>query len=165
MPTTKTYTTYKFDELPKEVQSIAISNLYTINVEHDWYDVIYEDASNIHLKITAFDADRGSYIKWDRQRSFEEVADAILGNHGEVCETYNLAKKYLEDLKAIESEEEKGNNPTDSLDAIDGEFEYALKEEYLSMLRKEYEYQTSEEAIKETILANDYDFTIDGKIG
>jgi hypothetical protein len=32
------------------------------------------------------------------------------------------------------------------------------------MLRHEYEYLTSEEAIKETLIINEYDFTIDGKI-
>jgi hypothetical protein len=29
-------------------------------------------------------------------------------------------------------------------------------------LEKEYDYMTSEEAIKETIIANDYEFTKDG---
>lgn len=31
------------------------------------------------------------------------------------------------------------------------------------MLEKEYEYQTSDEAVKETIIANEYEFTADGK--
>jgi len=34
----------------------------------------------------------------------------------------------------------------------------------MSILRQEYEYQTSEEAIIETIAANDYDFTNEGRI-
>jgi hypothetical protein len=34
--------------------------------------------------------------------------------------------------------------------------------EYLEMLRQEYEYQTSEEAIIETIEANEYTFLEDG---
>jgi hypothetical protein len=47
---------------------------------------------------------------------------------------------------------------------LDTEFQRALGKEYLSILRREYEYQTSEEAIIETIEANDYDFTEDGRI-
>jgi hypothetical protein len=31
-------------------------------------------------------------------------------------------------------------------------------------LEKEYEYLTSEETIKESLIANEYDFTEDGKI-
>lgn len=53
---------------------------------------------------------------------------------------------------------------TGLLDDLDAAFARALSEEYLSILRQEYDYQTSEEAIKGTIEANDYDFTEDGKI-
>ena len=35
---------------------------------------------------------------------------------------------------------------------------------YLGMLRREYEYHTSAEAIRETIIANEYEFTEDGKL-
>lgn len=35
---------------------------------------------------------------------------------------------------------------------------------YLTMLRNEYEYQTSEEQIKESIRANEYEFTEDGSL-
>jgi len=37
-------------------------------------------------------------------------------------------------------------------------------EEYLSLLRQEYEYLTSKDAIVETIQANDYEFTEEGKL-
>jgi len=42
------------------------------------------------------------------------------------------------------------------------EYTYALREEYLSMLRKEYEYLTSTECVDETIRANEYEFLVDG---
>jgi hypothetical protein len=35
-------------------------------------------------------------------------------------------------------------------------------EEFLSQLREAYDYLTSEEAIKETIISNEYEFTING---
>jgi len=37
-------------------------------------------------------------------------------------------------------------------------------EEYLHIFRKQFEYLESREAIQETIEANDYDFTENGKI-
>ena len=50
------------------------------------------------------------------------------------------------------------------LDTLEYNFQQSLSEDYLSMLKKEYEYKTSEEAIIETIKANDYEFTEDGKL-
>ena len=39
-----------------------------------------------------------------------------------------------------------------------------LLQDYLCLLRQEYEYQTSSEAIKETIICNDYEFTESGEL-
>jgi hypothetical protein len=47
---------------------------------------------------------------------------------------------------------------------LESEFEADLISEYAHMLQREYDYLTSEEAIRETIEANDYDFTEDGKL-
>jgi hypothetical protein len=49
-------------------------------------------------------------------------------------------------------------------DEIDREFLRALLEEYLTILRKEEEYQLSDEVADEMIVANAYEFTEDGKI-
>jgi hypothetical protein len=40
----------------------------------------------------------------------------------------------------------------------------ALLEEYLVTLRKEEEYQLSEEVVDELLISNGYEFTEDGKI-
>jgi hypothetical protein len=47
---------------------------------------------------------------------------------------------------------------------VERDFQKALLEDYLVILRKEYEYLTSEEAIKETIKANDWRFSAGGKL-
>ena len=44
------------------------------------------------------------------------------------------------------------------------EFLRDVEHEYVCMLRREYEYSTSKEAIRETIIANEYEFTEDGKL-
>lgn len=52
----------------------------------------------------------------------------------------------------------------EDIDTEDIDFRRALQEDYASILQQEYEYLTSEEAIRETIEANDYEFTDDLKI-
>ena len=101
-----------------------------------------------------------------------ETARLIVENHGEMCDTRKLADEYLKDHDKIIDEAEKDEDGELSdeyavdklLDEIEKEFARALGEEYLSILRQEYEYLTSEEVIKETIEANDYDFTEEGRI-
>jgi hypothetical protein len=93
-------------------------------------------------------------------------------NHGENCDTRTLADEYLKDHDKIidEAERDEDGELADEytvdklLDELNAEFQRALGEEYLSILRKEYEYLTSEEAIIETIQANEYEFTEDGKM-
>lgn len=60
---------------------------------------------------------------------------------------------------------DKGYDMIDEVDA-DGLQEWLLEhlDSILDGLRKEYEYQLSDEAIIETIGANEYDFTADGKL-
>ena len=50
-----------------------------------------------------------------------------------------------------------------SLDALDSNFLYALREDYRITLQKELEYMQSTEQIEETIRANEYEFTEEGK--
>mgnify|MGYP001610197951 FL=1 len=52
----------------------------------------------------------------------------------------------------------------DRLTAAWEEFLRDLEHAYLGMLRREYEYETSAEAIRETVIANEYEFTEDGEL-
>ncbi len=52
----------------------------------------------------------------------------------------------------------------EELENDEDEFLKELLEDYRIILQKEYEYQTSEEAIIGTIEANEYEFTQDGKM-
>jgi len=163
---------YKFDELPEDAKENALEKLYDININYDWYEFTYEDAKNIGLDITSFDIDRGSYCKGKFIESAESTADLIIANHGIDCETYKTAQAYLKERDEICStakrdengELEDENALDDKLDELDAEFKKSIFQDYLIILRKEYEYQTSEEAILETIEANDYEFTIEGNI-
>lgn len=138
-------TLYKFNELAEKAKSKALEKLYDLNVGHDWWGSTYEDAERIGAKITEFDISRSNSIKMSFSLNPEKVAKLIFKEHGKTCETFKLAKQF-------------------ELDRNTEEFERALGEEYLHMLRREYEYLTSEKAIVETIEANEREFTEDGSL-
>jgi hypothetical protein len=159
---------YSFGELSKENQDKAISNLSDINTSFDWWENTYEDAENIGLKLTGFDFDSASFVR-DLQGEFindaELTANAIIKEHGKDCETYKTAKVFLSDLKKQAKLITNGTDgDTDSIADLESVFLGDLLIDYKNMLQEEYEYQSSEEAIKETIEANDYIFFEDGKL-
>lgn len=162
-----TITVYKFDELSETTRQTVLNNLAYINVDYDWWKFIYDDVEQIGAKIIAFDIDRGNYCKIENFENWETIAKNIIENHGEQCKTYTDAKNYLIERARIEQEGKKN----DFSEVYESEFEEANREfkndlanSYLSMLRKEYEYMTSEEVIIETIKANEYEFYENGNL-
>jgi hypothetical protein len=171
----KTYNVYKFDELTDEQKQKAVDNLRNINVDYDWWDFTYEDAKQAGLEITGFDLDRNRHATGKFINGALDSAHAIEKEHGKEAETYKTAQSYLKDRGALVTKYANKNNPdtvdeekTDDFDSecdeLDDEFLKSLLEDYSIMLQKESEYKTTDEAIIETIQANDYDFTEDGKI-
>ncbi|MFA5153237.1 MAG: hypothetical protein WC554_11800 [Clostridia bacterium] len=158
---TTTRTLYKFNELSEDAQDEAIEELSDINLDYEWWTGVYEDADQVGIKITGFDTGRGNMIHGDLTQSAEDVATSIIKTHGESCDTYKTATNYLTELENIVA-----NTPDDDPDTedIDTEFTRAILEDYLSMLRQNYEYRGSRKSIIETIEANDYEFTADGKL-
>ena len=153
---------YKFEELSEDAQQHALGELGDINVDHDWWECTYDDAENIGLKIDSFDIDRASYVKGRFLESAEGVAKNIISEHGKDCETYKTAAAYIEELNKI-----KAKTPDDEdiySDDEDAEFLRLLCEDYRIILTHEYEYLTGRESIVETIKANEYEFTEDGKL-
>lgn len=161
---------YKFEELSDDAKYKAIEKLWDINVDYDWWQWTYEDAEEIGLKLTEFDLDRGQYCKGYFIDTAEHTAKKIIKNHGDTCETYKDAQNYLSDLEnAITKNLEENvdcDYPEDCLDTeeIDDDFLKELLEDYRIILRNEYDYLTSREAIIETIEANDYEFLEDGTL-
>jgi hypothetical protein len=166
---------YKFDELSEEAQQEALKSLYYVNIDDEWWNAVYEDAEQVGLKITGFDIGRGNYCELEFVLDATEIADAIIKEHGEHCDTHKTAKDFMKerdnlvykysDKKNTEVVAEDNEYEFDQeCDELEDELEKAISEDYLAMLRKDYEYYTSEEAIKETIQANDYDFTEEGSL-
>ena len=136
---------YNYGELSDEAKEKVLNNLCDINVDCDWWECTYEDAAQIGLEIDGFDIGRGNEISGKLLEDPRTIKRLILENHGKSCDTYKYVKEF--DMRSEIDEDD---------------FIRGLLEEYLSMLRKEYEYQTTEESIKETIEANEYEFTESG---
>jgi hypothetical protein len=168
--TTKT-DVFKFDELTDEGKQTAVERLFDLNVDHEWWDMTYDDAETVGIKITGFDIDH----HWCEGDIFdhEETAEKIIGNHGEKCETHltallyqsdraKLVIKYSDGIATNLVTEENEYDFDNEIEELDAEFLKSLLEDYRIVLQKEYDYRTTEEAIIETIKANDYEFTAAG---
>lgn len=157
---------YKFDELPEDVKDKAIENLYDINVDFDWWDCMYEDAKNVGIEITEFDLYRRT-IGGNFLLSADEVAANTIRDHGDSCETYKTASDFIDAKNADDMPDDDTDEFSeweDRMLELEEEFHRSIMEDYRILLKQEYEYLTSREAIIETIKANEYEFTLDGKI-
>ena len=162
---------FTFDELNEDAKQNAIERLSDINVSHDWWDCIYEGAKEDGVKITSFDLDRNRHAQGEFILSACEVAQNILNEHGNNCETFKTATNFLEEWQPVfdeymneESEKFESRESEDELQELEDEFLKNLLEEYSIMLQNDCEYLQSEEAIIETIQANEYEFTEEGEL-
>ena len=168
--TTKTKA-YKLDELSSESREKALSKQAEFNTSDlFWSESVIEDAENISLSIPEWDIYRGT-IKGKFTEDAETVAKNIKADHGKHCETYKTAQAFLSDLRKLNGQFPKDRKTGDREYAYEGEretlenkFLRSLSEDYLSMLKKEYEYSISEERCIEDIEANNYEFTEDGEM-
>jgi len=166
---------YNFVELSDEAKETAVQNMADINISYEWWESIYEDATRAKLTLTSFDLDRNRHCEGEFIEDAGSTAFAITQQHGEKCETHQTAENYINDRtklvekysngvtlnKVLEDNEYDFDNDCDELDA---EFLKSILEDYSIILQKESEYLMSEEAIIETIEANEYEFTEDGQL-
>jgi hypothetical protein len=162
---------YKFEELSTEAQQKAIEKFSDAGVGYNWWENVYDDAKEIGLRIDGFDLDRGRCVDGSLLFAANDVAQKILNNHGDQCETHKTANDFMNEWQPIscdymneDSENYESRDIEDKLMEIEQQFERDLLEDYLIMLQHEYEYLTSEEYIKEFIINNEYEFTEEGKL-
>ena len=153
---------YLFNELDDQTQEKAIQNNYHIAVQDDWHDFIKYDLKEIGIELRSFDVDRGSFAEIHIDYFFE-TCEKIIETHGENCETYKIAKRYIKEYNSIQHLNDDDDDDFD-LDYLDEEYQKEFSEEVFSMLRKEYEHMTSEEYLIEMFEANEYEFTAEGEM-
>jgi len=155
---------YKYEELDKQTREKVIENYRYINVEDTfWYDWIKDDFNRLGLEIQAFDLDRGNYAKIYID-NFEDTSKNIIKEFGDSVLIKQTAKNYLDEFNKIQANYKDDEDIERELEVLDEEYQKEYSEDILSYLRANYEWETSDEAIIETIEAKNYDFTIEGKI-
>ena len=169
MPKTIETKVFTYEELSDEAKQKAsewyLDGNYLIG--EDAWEQIKGDASQVGLKIISLDKHREN--KGAFKTSAPEVAETIVAQHGDTCQTHKTAKLYLKELADLgerpsDTEEEADDSYwEDNREEMDKEFLGSLLCDYYHMLEREIEYQESEEVISEAITANEYTFTEDGK--
>lgn len=155
-------TVYTFDELSDKAKEKARDWWREASMHDEWWEHIYDDAERAGLRIEYFDIGRGREIGLRFVERREETMRRILKDHGEECETYKAAMEYL--AAVTRTRMSKGEWAIDMLTDERAEFRDALKDAYLGMLDREYEYVNSDEYIDEAISANEYMFTESGRL-
>ena len=180
----KKFNVYKYDELSDKAKQNAIERLYDINVRHDWWDFLYEDFKEELKEVGLtcdtfyFSLDRDYHIDAQKLRftdlklfikklvddkikdSIIDVLDLDVENTGFKRTSYIISSKSCYLLERHPRLTKVANyieiKATKELQTI--------LEDFLSRLQAEYEYLISEEAILDTIEANDYEFLENGKL-
>jgi hypothetical protein len=140
---------YKFDELSNEAKEKAVDEHRDFLIGLEWYESIMEDAKAIGFELIGWDSYFNINAEWiDAPKT---VAQKILAAHGKECDTYKDAQRYF-------------IHKRNKQEAHNAEFLSNLKYSYKRILQREYEHQTSDERVIESIQINDYEFTEDGKL-
>ena len=186
--TTKTEV-YKFKELSEEAKQKAIEKLYDINVDYEWWendDYLNEIAKEdygivINMSDICFELDRGNYLYFETYNhgNKENYEPGIyINDHKKFFKKAGLKLNLKNDDYFISIGHTHGegsygfNYISESMDCELSREDFSLLEACLKefidfiliSLKENYEYLLSEKAIIETIEANDYEFTIDGKL-
>ena len=155
---------YRFEELDEQTKEKVIENYRYINVDNTfWYDWIKEDFIRLGLEIKEFNLDRGNYAKIYID-NLEETSKSILHEFGDSVAIKQTAKNYINEYEKIQANFKEDEDIEREVELLDEQYEKEYSEDILSYLRSSYDWEISDEAITETIEANDYDFTTDGKI-
>ena len=173
---------YSFNELSDDAKKRALNAFRDINVEYDWWDGAY-DTIRAAGELLGLDIDRihfDAYLYCIFDANYEYVrgaAKAIQAEFPRATDLHDVARK-LQDLQkrhfySLSCAVTKGRSMNyyrcfrfgedyeckDLGDIIDDFAHWARV-----LLRDEYEYLTSDDAVKETIEANEYEFTEGGKL-
>ena len=174
-------TVYSFAELSDDAKERALNAFRDINVEFSWwedtFDAIRTAGKLLGLEIGEIQFDTDSHCTFDAHYRYVRGAvkavckefsraDAL---HKVARDLQDLQKRHFYSLSCNVSSRRDTNSyqcfrfgedyECDLGDIIDDFAHWAR-----ILLRDEYEWLTSDEAVKEMIEANEYEFTEDGKL-
>lgn len=153
----ETINIYPFEELSEEAQQKALAWWLKGGLDYEWWENVYENAENVGIKITAYGE---RHIEGYCLTDIKTVITNILKDHDKDTPTHITASNLkIEQLNILEKRGEWG-----TVKELEHDFLYDILEDYRTMLNKEYEYLTSEESAKESIISNEYEFTVKGSV-
>ena len=158
-------TVCEFAELSESAKDKAREWYRDGALDYDWWESTYEDAGRIGLEITGFGLDRDRHATGKFIKDVETVARLILKEHGESCETFKTATSFLKEYSAVEVaiDDVLSRELDEEREELANEFRRSLLEDYSIILQHEMEWLLSNESVDETITANEYTFTEEGK--
>ena len=188
---TKTIELYTFEELPEDIQEDVLDKYRDINVEVEWWDYDGKTGFNsteikkyrldmeysddlLDYKKIYFDCGQGWYIQFvDAEFKHDETARKFLGvpkslwdqvewtindqPHRETSTRLEYESGYARDYRDFTPKQKA------ILDRAVERFSDKM-EEALKGLRETYEYLCTDDAVKDTIIINEYTFTVGGKM-
>jgi hypothetical protein len=152
-------TAYTFDELSETAKEVALYNNRDINTNYDWWQYVYYDAENFGIKILSFDV---YYKKIDIRLTLDplDVANNILNECGPTSDLYYHAEDHITGYNKLVV---TGSDTDEKLEELSSEFKFYIRKYYIDILAREFEYLESDEAVIESLMANMFEFTEDGK--
>lgn len=189
---TTTRELYAFAELSEKAKEKAIEECRDINVDFDgWHELLIDEwkkklealgFENPEISYSgfwsqgdgaSFTCDNIDILKWmkamKRSRKFRLLKSAIEG--GDIVGKVYRSNHHYYHARSVTASLSIYNGLTDKQDALIPELEKqldahveSLGDEIYKALEKEYDYLTSAEAIIHSIEANEYEFTVDGKL-
>lgn len=168
---------FQFEELDSQTKEKVIEDNRTINVDSDfwWRDELDNFKHGLDIIVNEFDIHR-RVINITIEDSLSS-AEKIVNFFGEKSSVVNTAKIFIKDRDTLVKKYGEGNDKDgygvkeeywseydEEIEYLEEEFRREIAEEILSMLTLDYEYQISDDGVKETILANEYEFQEDGEM-
>lgn len=176
---TVTRTILKFNELDPKSQAKVIDNLRDIHVDYDWWKNVYEDMtniltmlgfSNINISFSGFSSqgDGASFTgrfnvpktkkeAKERLAKVKEYAPKVkLFDFADMRFTREEKEAETMDIERIGRYVHSSSVSTDNGDLTN--FVRYFSNHIYRTLEQEHDYLTSDQAIKDTIEANDYEF-------
>lgn len=154
---------YEFEELSTEAKEKAIEKNRDINIDYDWWDWLYEGTAEAGIKVNSFDI----YYK-NIDITIEDsqyTAKKTIENYSEGNGLAKISKQFIADRDALIKKFEEGSDEYyEGIEDLKEEYRREVSKKILDWLIEDYEYLQTDEAIAETLIANDYEFTEDGTI-
>lgn len=161
---TKTINLYQFEEAPEELKSKILENYSDINCDYGWWndDCYYDFKKCYNIKLEEFDINNRT-IKIKLPRDIDALFTENRSDNDKLSWLEDIIDANRKEFNRIQKESNE-DYKEDCYDKLYDTMTEEIGEEILKMLREDYEYRTSEEAISDTLIANEYYFNSDGKI-